>query len=43
MRKYKFVSLITALLVIAGAAACAPSGGQEIAAEVNAGDRKSVV
>lgn len=37
MRKYKFVSLITALLVIAGAAACAPSGGQEIAAEVNAG------
>ncbi len=35
MFTHKFVSLLTALLILAGAAACAPSGGQEIPAVGN--------
>ncbi len=35
MLAHKFVALLVALLVIAGAAACAPSGGQEIPAVGN--------
>lgn len=38
MLTHKFASLVMALLVIAGAVACAPSGGQESPAQGNVGE-----
>lgn len=38
MLTHKFVALLAVLLVIAGAVACAPSGGQEIPAQGNVGE-----